>query len=100
MLGRDSCGCLYVTAGDVVVCVRACDLERDDHEFGFSEGWRGNSSFEAGQPRPLEPVEGQEARRVLQAWAGLIADGYAMREVETALRLVSVRRVRREKPHP
>lgn len=91
MLGRDICGCLYLTAGDVVFCVRPCDGEGRDDAWWFSEGWRGNSTFKLGQPRELEPVTGEPAREIFKSWGSLVCDGYRAREIANALKCVGPR---------
>lgn len=79
MLGRDSCGCVYLVAGDAVFCVSACDSEGDP--WVFSYGWRANSQHAAGEPRELEPIEGEKARNVFASWGDLISDGYRGRDL-------------------
>lgn len=86
MLGRDICGCLYLTAGDAVFCVRPCDDDAD--AWGFIEGWRGNSTFDRGQTRELEAVTGEPAREIFKAWSALIADGYRAREIAHSLKYI------------
>lgn len=86
MLGRDTCGCLYLTADNgVVFCVSPCDYDGRDDGWSFTFGWRANSKHDAGVPRDLEPVVGNEAHIVFESWGNLIADGYAGREVTQAL---------------
>lgn len=98
MLGRDSCGCVYLTAGKTgtlghtVFCVSACDADRDDDPWSFREGWRGNADYDRGEPRDLEPITGVAAQRVFREWSDLIADGYAARAMARAVSAVELRR--------
>ena len=91
MLGQDTCGCLYLTAGDVVFCVSPCDTDRDDDSFSWNEGWRGNSQAAVGEARTLEPVTGEQARRIFSECGALISDGYRAREIANALKYIGPR---------
>jgi hypothetical protein len=81
MIGRDSCGCLYLKLNGTIRLVNACDRDRDQDQWSMIE-------FEGSrEPKgELEPVSTERADEILSEWSSLIADGYDMRDVRRALK--------------
>jgi len=96
MLGRDTCGCIYLVAdNDVVFCVSQCDKDGRDDGWSFSFGWRANAKYVAGESRDLEPIVGNAAQIVFESWGRLIADGYDARTLTAAHARIRARKGQR-----
>ena len=83
-LGKDTCGCLYLTSGKIVFLVQGCDHEHVEWE--FNKGWR------VGKEKPtskLKPVSDEQATRIFTAWGKLISDGYAARDIAFAMKRIN-----------
>ena len=90
MLGRDTCGCLYLVCGDVVSLIYPCDHDGHGHQLGISpDCWRRG---DAGTPdERLTALPTDEVRKVLNALGALVADGHAMRDIDQLLVVVRAR---------
>lgn len=87
MFAKHTCGCVYLRHQALAFLVTPCDS--DDGRHVMTRGLR------KGELSSLAPLSDDQASALLGELGGLIADGYAMRDISLTLRMVEGRANRR-----